>query len=52
MAYYGKVYSMEFIYEISGFTSKGISMLGLSEAAEKLDCSAPYLLDQKLPVHK
>lgn len=36
-AYYGKVYSLEGLRERSGITREGVSMLGLSEAAEQLD---------------
>lgn len=35
-AYYGKKYSLESINEISSFARTGISMLGISETAEKL----------------
>ena len=35
-SYYGKNYSLESICEISSFSRVGISMLGISEAAEKL----------------
>ena len=35
-AYYGKVYSLEGLREQSGITREGVSLLGISEAAEQL----------------
>ena len=34
--YYGKSYSVESIREVTGFARTGVSLLGISEAAEKI----------------
>ncbi|HEX3934206.1 MAG TPA: cysteine peptidase family C39 domain-containing protein, partial [Puia sp.] len=35
-AFYGREYSLDYLREISGISKKGVSFLGLSEAAEKI----------------
>lgn len=35
-AFYGREYSLDFLREISGISKKGVSFLGLSEAAERI----------------
>lgn len=35
-AYYGKRYSLQYLRDISYITKEGVSMLGISEAAERI----------------